>query len=334
MKRALVASLAFASAVGCASSVTDSSDTSGAALGASITEVTNFGSNPGGLKMYEYAPHNLGANAPLVLVLHGCMQSAPDAAQTGWNNVADDFGTLIVYPEQQTANNAMRCFNWAGEYGDPANLQRGKGENESIKQMVDKAMTMHSVDAKRIFIVGFSGGGATAALAAALWPDVFAGAATFAGIPYDCTNQFIEVSSCLKPGKDMSAEEWGKRVRDAMPNYTGPWPKMSLWQGSADSIVSPTNRTQLIRQWTNVHGVSATPSATDTVDGYPHSVFKDASGAVVVETYEITGMDHGVPIKSAGGKCGSPGQYTLDKNTCAAGHVADYFGISNSVQTH
>jgi poly(hydroxyalkanoate) depolymerase family esterase len=302
-----------------------------AAIGSGLSEIQNFGENPVALKMYEYVPRHLSsANPPLVIVMHGCMQGATDAASTGWNAVADDLGFVVVYPEQQTANNAMRCFNWAGEYGDTTNLKRGQGENESIKEMVDKAKAAHGVDPKRVFAVGFSGGGAQAALMAALWPDVFAGAATFAGVPYDCTTQFLEVSSCLKPGKDDTAADWGKKVKDAMPNHAGTWPRMSFWQGSADSVVAPMNRTQLIRQWANVHGISDTASATDKVEGYPHGVFKDASGNVVMETYEITGMDHGVPIKAAGGKCGSTEQYTIDKNICAARHVADFFGLGSA----
>jgi poly(hydroxyalkanoate) depolymerase family esterase len=329
MVRRNIISLSVTLLVGCApGAALDSSDSSENAATSSITEVRSFGENPGALKMYEHVPANLTPHAPLVLVLHGCMQGAIDASTTGWNTLSDDLGFTVVYPEQQSANNAMRCFNWAGEYGDPANLIRGKGENESIKQMVDTALGSHGSDPKRVFIVGFSGGGATAALAAAVWPEVFQGAATLAGIPYDCTRQFSEVSGCLSPGKDKTPEQWGKLVRDANPSYTGPYPRMSIWQGSADNVVSPTNRTQLIRQWTNVHGLSMTPSATNTVDGQPHSVFKDDSGQVIVETYEIQGMSHGVPVVAAGGKCGATAQYAIDKGICAARHIADFFGLT------
>jgi poly(hydroxyalkanoate) depolymerase family esterase len=313
----------------CTSNAGDASDSSASAISA-VSEVQNFGSNPGELKMYEYVPQHLAPNPPLVVAMHGCMQGASDAAGTGWNTVADELGFVVVYPEQQTNNNQMRCFNWAGEYGDDTNLKRGKGENESIKEMIDKAKAAHGIDPKRVFVTGFSGGGAQAALMAAVWPDIFAAAATFAGVPFDCTTTFSEVSSCLKPGKDESAADWGQKVRAAMPSYTGKWPRMSIWQGSADSVVSPTNRTQLLRQWSNVHGVSEAPTATDTVDGFPHGIWKNGSGEVVMETYEITGMDHGVPIKSAGGKCGSAAQYTLDKGICAARHLAEWFGLGQA----
>src|SRR5512143_1043929 len=84
-----------------------------------ITEVQSFGTNPGELKMYEHAPASLAASKPVVLVMHGCSETAESAAATGWNELADQLGFLVVYPEQQTGNNPLGCFNWAGDYGNP-----------------------------------------------------------------------------------------------------------------------------------------------------------------------------------------------------------------------
>src|SRR6478735_7410909 len=125
---------------------------------AALTAVTGFGSNPGGLSMYEYVPAGLPAGRPIVVVLHGCTQTAAAMESAGWNQLADQYKFTVVYPEQQTANNPVRCFNWAGEYGDTANLTRGQGENLSIIQMVDKAIATHGSDASQVFIVGFSAG--------------------------------------------------------------------------------------------------------------------------------------------------------------------------------
>ncbi len=298
--------------------------TTSQAVGAAPVEVTGFGSNPGALKLYKHVPPALPAGAPLVLVLHGCTQSAVDAVRYGFDELADANGFLVGYPEQQTANNPLRCFNWAGEYGNPANVTRGQGENLSIKQMVDKLVADHKVDPKRVFIVGFSAGAAEAVLAAATWPDVFAGAASMAGIPYNCTTTYAEVSGCQKPGKDFTAQAWGDRVRAAQKGFSGPWPRISIWQGSADTVVGIANRTQLAKQWTNVHGIPEAPSASDTVDGQKHDVWKNASGGVVVESYEIAGMDHGVPITAG---CGTPGAYAYDKGICASRRIAEFFGV-------
>lgn len=288
-----------------------------------LTEVQGFGTNPGGLKLYQYVPAGVAKGAPLVLVFHGCTQGATDATRYGWNELADQAKVIVGYVEQPTTNNPLRCFNWAGEYGDPANVQRGKGENMSIKQMVDKMIATHDVDPKRVFAVGFSAGGAEAVLAAATWPDVFAGAASVAGVPFNCTTVYAEVSGCQKPGKDLAPEAWGDKVRAAHPGFAGPFPRMSIWQGTADTVVGPANRTQIVKQWTNVHGVT-TPVA-DTVDGQKHEAWKTASGAAVVETFEIAGMDHAYPITAG---CGTAGAYAADKGICATKHIAAFFGLT------
>ena len=320
---------------GCASSPPSEPEREGesravsSALAPAIAEVTGFGSNPGALKMFEYVPAGLPAGAPLVVVLHGCTEGATNAATTGWSELADLAKFAVVYPEQQTANNPAKCFNWAGEYGDPSNIQRGKGENLSIKQMVDKAIAAHGSDSKRVFVVGFSAGGGTAAIMAATYPDVFAGGATLAGIPFDCTTTYAEVNGCMKPGKTKTAADWAALVKAADPGFAGPWPRMSIWQGSADTTVAPANRMELVKQWAGVHGVDAASPVTDTVDGQSHAVYKDSAGKVLVETYEVGGMTHAVPVLPGAG-CGTATAYAIDKGICAAGRIASFFGISSA----
>ena len=183
-------------ALGACAAATDDEGSIGStasALGSpALVEVTGFGANPGGLKMYEYAPASLGTKPAVVVVLHGCTQGAADVAQTGWNSLADKLGFVVVYPEQSTTNNSERCFNWGGVYGDMTKIARNQYENASIKQMVDKSVAAHSADTKRVFVVGFSAGGGEAAVMAAAWPDVFAAGAAIAGIPYHCAASFAD----------------------------------------------------------------------------------------------------------------------------------------------
>ncbi len=299
---------------------------------AELTEVSSFGSNPGNLRMLKYVPAGVSNNAPLVVVLHGCTQTGTDYEKSGWSAVADQHKFLIVYAEQNTANNSLRCFNWAGEYGDPTNLKRGEGENLSLKQMVDKMKADYSVDASRVFISGFSGGGAMAALMLAVWPDVFAGGSLFAGIPYNCTTVYNEVSGCLNPGKDKPAATQGQLARDAFPGYTGPYPRVSIWAGSADSVVNPMNQTELLEQFSELHGIDRTPDAQDTAVGHPHREYKDAAGKTLVETYTITGMNHGTPVDPAHG-CGAAGSYLLDVKVCGAELSAKFFGLTTVTPT-
>jgi poly(hydroxyalkanoate) depolymerase family esterase len=336
--RRLLVALALAAIPACAplsdGEIDGTADrTASAASSGGLTEVTSFGSNPGQLKMFEHVPANLPANAPLLVVLHGCTEHAADIAQTGWNELADANGFAVVYPEQQSSNNGVLCFSWSAGMGSVDDVTRGKGENESIRQMVDKAAADHHTDPKRVFAAGFSAGAAMAVVLAATWPDVFAGVASFAGIPYGCAQSLVDVSSCMNPGEDHTAADWGSRVHQAFQQYSGPWPRMAFWQGSSDGTVGPKNRTELLRQWTNIHGLPETATATDTVDGSSHGVWKDDSGAIVIETFEVPGMGHGVPVKPSEG-CGHTGQYAFDKGICGARRVAAFFGLAPATPPH
>lgn len=294
------------------------------------SEVTAFGNNPGGIRGYKYVPENMPPNAPLVLALHPCSVTASDYQRAGWNGLADRYKFYVLYPEQQTGNNALRCFNWAGEFGDPLNLTRGEGENQSTIQLIDKMKADYSIDASRVFIMGHSGGAAQAALMIATWPEVFAAAGMIAGVPYNCTTTFTQVSTCLSPGINRTAMEWGDRARAGNPGFSGPWPRVSIWHGTADGTVSPMNQTEILEQWTNVHGIDMTADQTDMVDGANRSRYQNAAGATLVETITIPNMGHGTPVDPQT-MCGQTGSYFLDTSICAAARLADFFGITGMV---
>ncbi|MCC7382839.1 MAG: PHB depolymerase family esterase [Deltaproteobacteria bacterium] len=331
--RALTLALALAIAIGCAPEAGDEARTliEEARFGlGTYGELTGFGDNPGDLRAYQYIPENVPANAPLVLAFHACSQTAQDYRKAGWEQLADQLKFYVLYPEQQTGNNPARCFNWAGEYSDPTNLRRGEGENQSIKQMIDKMKADRSIDPRRVFAAGHSGGAAQVALMMATWPDVFAGGAMIAGIAYNCTTTFNQVSTCLSPGIDRSAAEWGDRARAGHAGFSGPWPRISIWHGTADTTVNPMNLTELLEQWTNVHGIDLSPDATGTVDGATHKQHKNAGGQTLVETYEIPSMGHGTPVVPADG-CGQAGAYFLDAGICSARRIGEFFGLGGTV---
>jgi poly(hydroxyalkanoate) depolymerase family esterase len=297
-----------------------------------FTQVTSFGTNPGNLKMWKYVPANVPANAPLVVALHGCTQPANAYPNTGWSALADQLKFYVLYPEQLKENNQNICFNWF----EPGDIARGQGEALSIKQMVDKMKLDHSIDGRRVFVTGLSAGAAMTLVMAATYPDVFAGAAPMAGVPYKCAMTMTDAFSCMAPGADKTPAAWADLVRNAYAGYTGPYPKISIWHGTGDYVVKNTNQTEAVEQWTAVHGIDLTADVNDTVAGYPHKGYKDAAGNVLVETYALTGMGHGTPIDPAtkfpGGTaaCGTAGAYILDTDICSTWHVAKFFGLDNS----
>ncbi|QDH70273.1 extracellular catalytic domain type 1 short-chain-length polyhydroxyalkanoate depolymerase [Marilutibacter alkalisoli] len=291
------------------------------------TEVTGFGSNPGNLRMFKHVPAGLPANAPLVVALHGCSQSASGYGDgAGWRMLAERWQFALLLPEQQSSNNASRCFNWFNS----ADTSRGQGEALSIRQMVERMVADHATASDRVYVTGLSAGGAMTAVMLATYPDVFAGGAIVAGIPYRCATSQTAAFSCMNPGIDKSPSGWGDLVR-AASNWNGPWPIVSIWHGDADYVVRPMNMTESMEQWTNVHGIAPVADVSDTVAGYPHKVYKDAAGTPRVETYSITGMGHGTPVDPGGGEtqCGTAGAYILDANICSSYHIGLFWGLDN-----
>jgi poly(3-hydroxybutyrate) depolymerase len=95
----------------------------------SLQALDNFGSNPGALKAWTFVPDRLPENAPLVVILHGCLQTAAEYDHgSGWSALAGQGGFALLYPEQQRPNNPNGCFNWF----NPEDTRRGRGEAASI----------------------------------------------------------------------------------------------------------------------------------------------------------------------------------------------------------
>ena len=299
-----------------------------AAQAQSLTQVTGFGSNPGALTMFKYVPSGLPANAPLVVALHGCSQSASNYdAETGWVLLADRWKFALLLPEQTSGNNSSRCFNWF-EAGD---IARGAGEALSVKQMVDRMKSDHFSDPARVFVTGLSAGGAFTSVMLATYPDVFAGGAIVAGVPYNCGTGVSAAFSCMNPGSDQTPASWGSKVR-AASGHSGPWPKVSIWHGDADTTVRPANANESMEQWTNVHGIDQTPDVQDTIGGFPHKIYRNAAGQDLVESWSITGMGHGTPVDPGTGdrQCGTAGAYILDVNLCSSWYIGKFFGLDNT----
>ena len=305
--------------------------TTSVARAATFAPVADFGANPGALKAYDYIPDGLPADRPLVVVLHGCTQTAMAMQAGGWDKLADDHGFAVLFPEQQTANNPVRCFNWAGEYGDQANMTRGQGENASIMAMIDNEIAMHAIDSKRVFVVGLSAGAAFTAVMLATWPDRFAAGSIMAGLPFKCATDVNGAYKCQSPGVVKTPAQWGDLVRGGYTGFTGSYPRVQIWQGTSDTTVAPANADELVKQWTNVHGADQIADQTETIGMATRTAYQQG-GQTVVELYKIAGMGHGIAIgDDAGGPCtATAAAFFLDVHVCSTRRTAEFFGLLGS----
>ncbi|WP_073229069.1 extracellular catalytic domain type 1 short-chain-length polyhydroxyalkanoate depolymerase [Streptomyces sp. NBRC 110465] len=298
---------------------------------AALERVTSFGANPGGLTMYVYRPAALPPNAPVVVALHGCTQSAQVYSDNaGLNTFADRHGFLVVYAETTTANNANTCFNWF----QPGDTRRGGGEAASIRQMVAHAATAYGVDTGRVQITGLSAGGAMTSAMLAAYPDVFAAGAVVAGIPYGCGTDVVSAFGCMSPGVDRTPAAWAQAVRDAHPGFAGPWPRVAIWHGDQDTTVAPRNADELRDQWTAVHGLGRTPDRTSTIgpDDTRRSEYLAADGRSVVEVDRVPGIGHGTPVDPGSGaeQCGATGTRHFIDSICSSHWIVRFFGLDGT----
>ncbi|GAB2892460.1 extracellular catalytic domain type 1 short-chain-length polyhydroxyalkanoate depolymerase [Streptomyces mayteni] len=293
-----------------------------------LERVTSFGSNPGNLAMYRYAPPGLAAGSPVVVLLHGCGQSAQEYADnSGWRKFADARGFALVVAEQQSVNNLSRCFNWF----EPGDVARDRGEGLSIRQMVAHTVGSLAADPDRVYVTGLSAGGAMTASLLAAYPDVFAGGAVIAGVPHGCANGVLTAFSCMYPGRPETAATWGDRVRAAYPGYTGRRPAVSLWHGGADYTVATANLAESVEQWTNVLGGDQRADATSQLPANTtRSVYLTGAGAPPVIGYLTPGNGHGTPVAPGDGaqQCGTTGAHFL-ASLCSSFHIAADWGLTD-----
>ena len=204
-----------------------------------LREIAKFGSNPGNLRMHAYVPNGVGPSPPLVVALHGC---------------------ILIFPEQQPANNPKNCFSWFL----PDDTARDSGEALSTRQMIAKAVEKFGVDRNRMFVTGLSAGGAMASVMLAPYPEIFAGGAIIAGLPYGSAPSVQEAFEAMFNDRAPSSRALGDHVRGAS-NHPGPWPKISVWHGTADTVVRPSNADHIIKQWLDVQKLTERPSGEEQI---------------------------------------------------------------------
>lgn len=285
-----------------------------------LSPYRDFGTNPGALLAYSFVPDDLARGAPLVVVLHGCTQNASGYDRgAGWSRLAAEQGFALLFAEQQRANNANLCFNWF-ERGD---IARGGGELESIAQMTRAMTAAFELDPARVFITGLSAGGAMTAAMLASYPELFAGGAVIAGLPFGGAPG---VQAALQQMRRASGG--GSAAVRAASAHAGVWPTLSVWHGSADRTVDIGNAAALIEQWRPLHGVASAPSRRERVEGHARDIWTGADGHDVIESWTIEGMGHGTPLAASGpDACGLAGPHMLDVGLSSTRHIARFWGL-------
>lgn len=170
--------------------------------------------------------------------------------------------------------------------------------------MVRYTLKTYHADATRVFVTGTSSGAMMATVLAATYPDLFAAASSYSGMTAGClagspSSSLMRADPDCGNGTNIKTQaQWVATARAMYPSWTGPYPRMQLWHGTADRVIAYANLAEGIKQWSGLLGVEFARNVTDDpLLDYTKMVFGDGSKLVA---YSAVGVKHSVPVhKSA-----------------------------------
>ncbi|KAL4892393.1 Alpha/Beta hydrolase protein [Aspergillus ambiguus] len=195
---------------------------------ATLTQVTDFGANPAGIRMYIYVPDSVAASPGIVVSLHGASGNAQQQYQsTPYARLADQYGFIAIYPESpQGAWDATSSQSL---------VHNGGGASQAIANMAKYVLSTYRADANKVFVSGISSGGTMANTMAGAYPDVFKGAIIYSAGSAD-------------------------NIRNMYPGYTGSYPKIQIYLGAQDTIIGSSALNTTLAAWAPVLGYDTTPN--------------------------------------------------------------------------
>jgi poly(hydroxyalkanoate) depolymerase family esterase len=268
--------------------------------------------------VYTPANYHVGTAVPLLVMLHGCTQTVEDfATGTGMNQLAEQYGFIVLYPQQTRTANPTLCWNWFR----PSHQVRGGGEPAMIARMVQAVRqdtARWTIDSNCIYVAGGSAGAGMAIIMGATYPDIFAAIGVHSGPEYKAiTNIFGALKVIRHGGPD--PRQQGRRAYEAMGNYQRVVPVI-VFQGTHDRIIPPVLGDQVVQQWMQTnhlasHGLYAAdfqnPTSTSSLKvpgGYTYTVkaWNDSLGNEVQTYWKIDGLGHAWSGGNAAGSYTDP----------------------------
>jgi len=246
-------------------------------------------SNGAGSRAYKvYVPAQT-SHSPraMIVMLHGCTQSADDfAAGTQMNRLAHQHNLLVVYPEQAANANASKCWNWF----NPQDQLRGAGEPSLIAGITSEVAHRHAVDQRRIFVAGMSAGAAMAMVLGETYPELFAGVGTHSGLPYGSAHDIASALAAMKGARSATPP---RKAAQALP--------VIVFHGDQDQTVQHTNSARIVQQALDAHGaqpgyaglrVSTQSGVTPAGRRFSCTVYTDTTGQARIESWTLHGAGH------------------------------------------
>jgi poly(hydroxyalkanoate) depolymerase family esterase len=245
--------------------------------------------NDAGERAYRlYIPASYsGQPLPLIVMLHGCHQTAEDfAAATRMNALAELHTCLMLYPAQSTAHNQAGCWHWFRR----EDQIRGRGEPAIIAGMTREVLDRYTADSKKTYVAGLSAGGAMAAVMAVTYPELYAATGIHSGLPFGSAHDLRSALAAMSGTPSSPPAPFANGISPA----TAP---AIVFHGDEDQRVHPRNGVAFLYAGRSRTGPAADQITVERgrVDGghaYTRTLHRDTSGRVVLEHWMVHGAGH------------------------------------------
>ena len=264
--------------------------------------------NHAGSRNYKlYVPSTYTGQAmPLLVMLHGCTQNPDDfAAGTQMNQVAEEMGCLVAYPEQTSGANHSKCWNWF----NAIDQQHGQGEPSIIAGIAQQIIDEYPVNERQVYVAGLSAGGAMAVIVGTLYPELFAAVGVHSGLPFASAQDLPSALNAMKRG----ASGARKAGNGSQP--------IIVFHGDSDTTVNPLNGEQVIEQSLHSHKGAPSIQSGSVPNGYRYTqtTHTKADGSPLGEHWVVHGAGHAWSGGSA------HGTYTDAKGPDASREMVRFF---------
>ena len=180
---------------------------------------------------------------PLVVMLHGCQQTAPDfAAATRMNQLAERKGFAVLYPQQSAAADSHGCWHWYKRA-----TQQGLGDVRLIAEMIAYVQRKHGFDESRTYVAGLSAGAALATIVAVRYPEMIAAVGLHSAPVFGTTDSPMSAYRAMQHGAILAHSETAHALVKAQPQFPGM--PVILIHGERDPVVRRINVAQLSEQF-------------------------------------------------------------------------------------
>ena len=261
--------------------------------------------NGGNLTGYFYWPASqptLGGKRALVLVLHGCAQTAlgdviDSTADKGynWKAMGDQYGAVILAPNASGNVYGSHCWDYAS-----TNHNRTSGHDAVLLNLINRFVTnsQYAIDPNQVYVTGLSSGGGETMALGCMAPDIFAGVGINAGPPPGTTTGqigFVPSGYTATTAGDKCKALAGTNASKFSTQIAS-----VIW-GTNDYTVAQAYGPMDAAAMRLAYGGSYTKGAAVSVPtGGSNIPYTDSNGKLRTSEITVTGMGHAWPAGTGG----------------------------------